>query len=126
MSSCARTGLFHSCIPVRGSVGLNLRRILRPCCRHITAVRTSKGISPSNPAAKTYVGFGFPGSSSNRSVEEATVGMTQTIWSNKNYGALQLILQYSFVERNLWSPAPTQPPDAHTHLWYTDLRYVLP
>lgn len=79
-----------------------------------------------DPTTKTYVGYGFPGSPSNRMLEEATVGMTQTIWKNKNYGALQLLLQYSFLKRSLWSPAAGQPADAHTHLWYTDLRYILP
>ena len=78
--------------------------------------------------AKGPVGFGYAGSSStsNRSVEESTVGVVRTLWKRPDLGALQLIGQYSYVWRNPWSVAPNSPADAHTHMVFADLRYTLP
>ncbi len=79
----------------------------------------------------TCVGFGFPGSSntSNRSVQEATIGTIPTLWSNENYGRLQIITQYSYLVRTPWSIASTSgpgPKNAHTNIVYIGLRYILP
>ncbi len=85
----------------------------------------------------TCVGFGFPGSStsSNRAIQEGTIGFIPTIWSSPNYGKLQIITQYSYLVRSPWdagtvgkAPAPVVPgpKNAHTSLIYVDLRYVLP
>jgi len=84
-----------------------------------------------DPKTGTLVGFGFPGSSSsaNRTVQEGTVGFIHTLWKNPNYGALQIITQYSYVSRDPWSILATgtgTPENAHTSLGYVDLRYVLP
>lgn len=78
-------------------------------------------------ASGHYVGFGFPGSpgAANRSVQEPTFGYVHTFWKNPNYGALMVNLQYSYVTRVPWSPAPGIP-NAHSHMVFTDLRYVLP
>ncbi len=78
------------------------------------------------PAA--YFGFGFPGSttSANREIQEPTFGYTNTFWKNKNYGALQLITQYSYVTRHPWAVAAGTPVEAHSHMIFADLRYVLP
>lgn len=75
-----------------------------------------------------YVGFGFPGSAAtaNRQLQEPTVGYTRTFWKNPNYGALQLMMQYSYVTRAAWSVPAGTPGTAHTHMVYTNLRYVLP
>jgi hypothetical protein len=75
-----------------------------------------------DPATGNFVGFGFPGSSANRTVQEGTAGLTQALWTNKNYGTLQLISQYSYVTRSLWSASLGQPGNAHAHLVYMDLR----
>lgn len=74
-----------------------------------------------------YVGFGFPGSPNtmNRSVHEPTFGYVRTFWKNPNYGALLVNVQYSYVTRVPWAPAPGIP-NAHSHMVFTDLRYVLP
>lgn len=74
------------------------------------------------------VGFGFPGSanSSNRAVQEATIGVIPTLWSNPNYGKLEMITQYSYVVRSPWSVLPLNPKNAHTSMVYIDLRYILP
>jgi hypothetical protein len=44
----------------------------------------------------TCVGFGFPGSAntSNRVVQEGTIGVIPTLWSNENYGRLQIVTRY--------------------------------
>jgi uncharacterized coiled-coil protein SlyX len=80
------------------------------------------------------LGFGFPGSStsSNRAIQEGTIGIIPTLWSSPNYGKLQIITQYSYLTRSPWSiPAVTpttvaDPKNAHASLIYVDLRYTLP
>jgi len=76
----------------------------------------------------TPVGYGFPGApgSNNKSIQEGTAGITHTFWKDNNYGALQLITQYSYVVRNPWSVTPGSPKNAHTNMAFVDLRYVLP
>jgi hypothetical protein len=77
------------------------------------------------------VGFGFPGSAntSNRAVQEGTFGVIHTLWSNENYGRVQIITQYSYLTRSPWSvlmtPEPS-PSTAHANLAYIDFRYTLP
>lgn len=73
-------------------------------------------------------GYGYPGSanSQNRSIQEGTLGLIQTLWKNPNYGALQIITQVSYLTRNPWSVASGTPKNAHLVMGYVDLRYVLP
>jgi hypothetical protein len=76
----------------------------------------------------SYVGYGYPGapSAQNRSIEEFTLGATQTLWKNPNYGALQVISQLSYVDRQVFT-APTGSSDkAHVGMAFVDFRYVLP
>jgi hypothetical protein len=79
-------------------------------------------------SSTSFVGFGFPGSptSANRTIQEGTLGLIQTFWKNPNYGALQLITQYSYLTRSPWSVATGAPKNAHASLAYVDVRYVLP
>ena len=76
------------------------------------------------------IGYGFTGSSSsdNRAIQEGTLGVIQTFWKDPNYGALQLITQASYVTRSPWyvDTATGNPKNAHTTMFYVDLRYVLP
>jgi hypothetical protein len=79
----------------------------------------------------TCVGFGFPGSAntSNRTIQEGTFGVIPTLWSNENYGRLQIISQYSYLIRSPWSILSTtgpSPRNAHTNMIYFGLRYILP
>ncbi len=76
----------------------------------------------------TCVGFGFPGSSNsaNRAIQEGTFGIIPTLWSNPNYGKLQVITQYSYLTRAPWFVAAGAPKNAHTNLIYADVRYTLP
>jgi hypothetical protein len=96
------------------------------------------GFFPATPASScdgitgfTCVGFGFPGSAntSNRAVQEGTFGVIPTLWSNENYGRLQIISQYSYLIRSPWSILSTtgpSPRNAHTNMIYFGLRYILP
>jgi hypothetical protein len=74
------------------------------------------------------IGYGFAGSanSNNRIIDEYTVGLTQTIWANPNFGSLKIITQGSYLNRTPWFVATGQPHDAHLFMVYADLRYTLP
>jgi hypothetical protein len=88
-----------------------------------SAASTCNGV-----AGFTCVGFGFPGSSNsaNRAIQEGTFGIVPTLWSNPNYGKLQVITQYSYLTRAPWFVAAGAPKNAHTNLIYADVRYTLP
>jgi len=55
----------------------------------------------------TKVGYGFAGSSNsqNKTTQEGTFGLTQTLWRDGRYGALQMMFQYAYFFRNPWSVA---------------------
>jgi hypothetical protein len=74
------------------------------------------------------IGYGYTGSpnSQNRSIHEPTFGLTQTFWRDPRYGALQLMLQYSYVLRYPWYVASGAPKDAHASMVFLNLRYLLP
>ena len=76
----------------------------------------------------SYIGYGYPGSSSsqNKDIQEGTFGIVETFWKNPHYGSLQLITQYSYINREPWVVATGAPKDAHLSMGYVDLRYVLP
>jgi hypothetical protein len=74
------------------------------------------------------VGWGYSGSSNgmNRSVQEATFGLTHTAWKDPRYGALSFIYQYAYETRNPWAVAAGQPNNAHDNSLYFNIRYTLP
>jgi hypothetical protein len=86
------------------------------------------------------IGWGFqpfagqPGAanSQNRSIQEGTIGMIQTIWRDPKYGSLQLMPQYAYFTRSPYSVAQTVPPalpalnSAHQHAVWFNVRYTLP
>jgi hypothetical protein len=74
------------------------------------------------------VGYGFTGSGAtqNRYIQELTFDWVQTLWKNKNYGALALINQYSYIFREPWYVASPNPKQAHDSTVYVNLRYTLP
>jgi hypothetical protein len=74
------------------------------------------------------VGWGYSGSSNgmNRTVQEATFGLTHTAWKDPRYGALSFIYQYAYETRNPWSVAAGQPSNAHDNSLYFNIRYTLP
>jgi hypothetical protein len=74
------------------------------------------------------IGYGGPGSpnTNNRAIQQATFDWLQTFWKHPRYGALQTYVQYSYLTRNPWFVAPTNPKDAHLNMVYGGFRYVLP
>lgn len=74
------------------------------------------------------IGYGYNGSSnaSNRSIQEYTIGLTPTFFKSPQYGALQLITQYSYVWRNPWSVPLGSPKNARSNMVWVDLRYTIP
>lgn len=74
------------------------------------------------------VGWGYSGSSNamNRSIQEATFGLTHTAWKDPRYGALSFIYQYEYATRSPWAVALGQPSNAHDNTIYFDIRYTLP
>jgi hypothetical protein len=77
---------------------------------------------------KTLIGYGYTGSpaAQNRTIQEITFGTTQTLWRDAKYGALQLMLQYSYLVRNPWFVAPGQPAHANMNMVLWNMRYTLP
>ena len=76
----------------------------------------------------TLVGYGYVSSANtnNRSMEELTAGFVQNFWRDPRWGALSLIGQYQFEQRNPWYVATGQPSGAHDNAIYMDVRYTLP
>jgi hypothetical protein len=94
-------------------------------------LQVSKAVpAPSCAGFKGYscIGFGFPGSSnsSNRLIQEATLGFNKTMWKNPNYGALMVITQYEYIVRSPWWVSAGAPKKANINDFYVDLRYALP
>ncbi len=79
-------------------------------------------------AGGKLAGYGYLGSpnSQNKSIHEPTFGLTQTFWRDPKYGALQLMLQYSYLVRYPWAVASGAPKDAHASMVFINLRYLLP
>jgi hypothetical protein len=75
-----------------------------------------------------FIGFGGPNSANNNNkfMQEWTADIKHTWWSDPRLGALQTLLQYSYVQRTPWFVAAGAPPDARVHMLYTEFRYVLP
>jgi hypothetical protein len=76
----------------------------------------------------TFVGFGGPGSSNaaNRSIQEPTLDWVTTFWKNPQYGALQLMTQFSYLTRSPWVVAAGTPKNARSSMAWANIRYVLP
>ena len=76
----------------------------------------------------SFIGYGYAGSPSaqNRMVQEETFGLSQTVWKDAKYGALNLMGQFSYLNRNPWAIISGQPSDAHLAMMFFNLRYTLP
>jgi hypothetical protein len=85
------------------------------------------GATGSTLATPVYAGYGYKGSSGtqNRDIQEISFDWIQTLWKNKNYGALALINQYSYLFREPWYYG-NGPRQAHSNMVWIDLRYTLP
>jgi hypothetical protein len=78
------------------------------------------------PSAATLTGCTAPSTGQNRSVQEGTLGFINNFWKNPKYGALSLIGQVSYVNRDPWFVATGAPKNAHVTMAFIDLRYTLP
>jgi hypothetical protein len=74
------------------------------------------------------VGYGYAGSpgTQNKEIDEYTVGASQTLWKDREHGALQIMGQLSYVDRIPWVVAAGTPPRAETPMAFVDLRYTFP
>ena len=73
----------------------------------------------------SLIGYGYHGGSQNRAIQEVTIGYVQTIWKDPKYGALSMISQYEWLDRDPWSVL-SGPKNAHDSSVYVDIRYTLP
>ena len=76
----------------------------------------------------SFIGYGYPGSpnSMNRSLNEVSFGFNETIWRDAKYGAINLMGQYFWEQRNPWYVAPNSPKATHLNTIFFNLRYTLP
>jgi len=79
-------------------------------------------------SSPVYIGYGYPKSpnSQNRTIQEGTFGVNETLWKNPHYGAIGIFTQYAYVTRTPWFIASGTPKNAHLSMVYVDLRYTLP
>lgn len=88
-----------------------------------TFIDRTVSIDPANGKA---VGYGFGGSNQNRSINEFTFGINQTLYKSSRYGAFNFMVQYEWLKRNLWYFNPGAPSGASDNTVYVNLRYTLP
>jgi TolA-binding protein len=76
----------------------------------------------------SLIGYGYHGSSNsqNRSINEITFGFNQTMWRNPRYGAINVMGQYEWLQRDPWYVAIGAPKATHDNTLYFDVRYTLP
>jgi len=85
---------------------------------------------PKNLALDTtgkLIGYGAISSDGqNRSIQEFTVGTNTTLAKDAHWGALNLMFQYSYLQRNPWLVTGTAPTNANASMGFVNLRYTLP
>ncbi len=74
------------------------------------------------------IGYGYTGSanSQNRSINEITFGFNQTMWASPRYGAVNVMGQYEWLDRDPWFVAVGAPKNTHDNTIYVNIRYTLP
>lgn len=75
----------------------------------------------------TKIGYGaISNDGQNRAIQEITFGENVTLAKSARWGALNLIFQYSYLQRNPWLVTGTSPTNASLNMGFFDLRYTLP
>ncbi len=75
----------------------------------------------------TKIGYGpIANDGQNRAIQEITFGTNTTLAKNAKWGALNLMLQYSYLQRNPWLVTGTSPTNASLSMGFINLRYTLP
>ena len=73
------------------------------------------------------IGYGpISSDGQNRAIQEVTFGTNTTLAKSPKWGALNLILQYSYLQRNPWLVTGTLPNNANLSMGFVDFRYTLP
>jgi hypothetical protein len=77
---------------------------------------------------KPQIGFGGLNSpnSANKTIQEWTVDLKHTYWSDPRLGSLLSVVQYSYVQREPWFVAAGAPQEARTHMLFSEFRYLFP
>ncbi len=85
---------------------------------------------PKNLALDTngkLIGYGpISNDGQNRSIQEITLGTNTTLAKDAKWGALNLMFQYSYLQRNPWLVTGTNPTNANASMGFVNLRYSLP
>jgi len=75
----------------------------------------------------TKIGYGsIANDGQNRAIQEVTFGSNTTLAKSAKWGALNLMFQYSYLQRNPWLVTGTSPKDASLSMGFVNLRYTLP
>jgi hypothetical protein len=78
-------------------------------------------------SAGKLIGYGpISSDGQNRVINEVTFGFNQTMWKNPRYGAINLMGQYEWLEREPWFASTTAPKNTHDNTIYVNVRYTLP
>jgi hypothetical protein len=73
------------------------------------------------------VGYGpISSDGQNRAIQEITFGTNTTLAKDTKWGGLNLMFQYSYLQRNPWLVTGTNPTNAHLTMGFVNLRYTLP
>jgi hypothetical protein len=75
----------------------------------------------------TKIGYGaITSDGQNRAIQEITFGSNTTLMKDAKWGALNFMLQFSYLQRNPWLAAAGAPSDAHATMGFFNFRYTLP
>ncbi len=75
----------------------------------------------------TKIGYGpIANDGQNRAIQEITFGTNTTLAKDAKWGALNLMFQYSYLQRNPWLVTGTSPTNASLSMGFVNLRYTLP
>jgi hypothetical protein len=75
----------------------------------------------------TKIGYGSISSDGqNRAIQEITFGSNTTLMRDPKWGAINLMFQYSYLQRNPWLVTGTAPTNASASMGFFNLRYTLP
>ncbi len=73
------------------------------------------------------VGYGpLSSDGQNRAIQEITFGSNTTLAKDSRWGALNLMFQYSYLQRNPWLVTGMAPSNASLSMGFVNLRYTLP
>jgi hypothetical protein len=75
----------------------------------------------------TRIGYGkISSDGQNRAIQEITFGTNTTLMRDPKWGAVNLMFQFSYLQRNPWEFAVGAPTSAHADMGFFNLRYTLP